>query len=149
MEGYILKKEQEGIVIELSNHVAKVKVARHGDCENCGACPGNNAMVLEVNNAIGAKKGDHVVFELKDTNMLKAAFIVYVLPLILIFIGVQAGVLVARLNNESASILGVIGGAIAFIISIAFIVYYEKMNRTNIHKLPKVVRIYTSSGNVA
>lgn len=145
----MLKKEQEGIVIDLNNHTAKVKVARHGDCENCGACPGNNAMVLEVNNTIGAKKGDHVVFELKDTNMLKAAFIVYLLPLILIFIGVQAGLLFTRLNNESASIFGVIGGVIAFIISIAFIAYYEKMSRTNIHRLPKVVRIDKSSGNVA
>lgn len=144
-----MKKEQEGIVIELNSHIAKVKVARHGDCENCGACPGNNAMVLEANNAIGAKKGDHVVFELVEKNMLKAAFVVYVLPLMLIFAGVEAGDWAARFFNGHNSTFAVVGGIIAFILSIAFIFNYEKMSRSNIHRLPKIVKISSASNKVA
>jgi sigma-E factor negative regulatory protein RseC len=145
----ILKKEQEGIIIEIDNHIAKVKVSRHGDCENCGACPGNNAMVLEVNNEIGAQKGEHVVFELKEKNMLKAAFVVYVLPLIFIFAGVQTGMFISVHLNMHTSTLGAAGGVIAFLLSILLIVYYERMSRTNVNRLPKVVRICAAHENVA
>ncbi|MDP4089355.1 MAG: SoxR reducing system RseC family protein, partial [Bacillota bacterium] len=130
-----MNKEQEGIVIELNDSVAKVKVARHGDCENCGSCPGNKAMVLEVNNRFGAQKGDKVVFEQRQESMLKAAFIVYILPLLAIFVGSEIGIAVSNAINVQAIGLEIAGGAIAFVLSIMFIIHYEKSSRSNINKL--------------
>lgn len=137
-----MKNEKEGIVIDLNNQIAKVKLSRHGDCENCGACPGSEAMVLEANNLIGAKRGEHVVLEVKENNMLKAAFIVYILPLVSIFIGAELGALLSSFFKKSTYSLQIGGAAIAFFISIAIIVYYEKINRSNIHRLPKIIRNY-------
>ncbi|WP_243650516.1 SoxR reducing system RseC family protein [Anaerospora hongkongensis] len=61
-----------------------MKTTRHNDCENCGDCPGNSAIVISVNNALGAKLGQRVAIEVKEVNVLKSAFIVYILPLIAI-----------------------------------------------------------------
>ncbi len=135
-------KEQEGIVIELNNPIAKVKVGRHSDCENCGSCPGNKAMVLEVNNKLGAKKGDKVLFELREDSLLKAAFIVYVLPLIAIFMGVQIGLFISYFMHGHAQALEIAGGTAAFILSVIYIIRYEKSSRANINKLPKIIRIF-------
>lgn len=86
-----MMQEQVGVVLEVSGSMAKVKATRHSDCENCGACPGNQAMVLEARNPVGAKPGQRVAFEVKEVNMLKAAFIVYMLPLVAIFLGAWGG----------------------------------------------------------
>ncbi len=90
-----METQQEGIVLEVFDGTAKVKTSRHNDCENCGACPGNSAIVLEADNSLGAKPGQRVAVEVQEVNMLKAAFIVYVLPLIAIFVGVLIGNVVA------------------------------------------------------
>lgn len=135
-----MKNEKEGIVIEIDNEVAKVKLSRHGDCENCGACPGSEAMILEANNLIGAKRGEHVILEIKENNMLKAAFIVYILPLISIFIGAELGAFLSSTFGKGTYSFQIGGAVIAFLISLAVIVYYEKYNRNNIHRLPKIIR---------
>ncbi len=76
-------KEEEGIIIEIfENNIAKVKVGRHNECKNCGACPGDSSVVIEAKNLLGAKTGQRIAFEMKETNMLMAAFVVYIAPLI-------------------------------------------------------------------
>ena len=135
-----LGKAQEGIIIDTVGEIAKVKVARHGDCENCGSCPGENAMVLEVNNKLGATKGQKIIFEAREKNMLKAAFIVYVFPLIAAFIGATVGFVISTKLSRYEHILETIGGITAFILAVALIVFYEKSTRRDLSKLPKVIR---------
>ena len=63
-------KEEEGIIIEISKeNIAKVKVGRHNECKNCGACPGDNSVVIDAKNPIEAKIGQRIAFEMKDTNI--------------------------------------------------------------------------------
>lgn len=136
-----MKKEQQGIVIEINNNIARVKVARHSHCENCGACPGSNAMVLEVVNDIGARVGQKVVFEIKEEGMVKAAFVVYVLPLLFTIIGIAIGSLISEFTNIAVFSFQVFGGIIAFIFSIVVIIYYEKVYKSNVNRLPKIIKI--------
>lgn len=82
---------EQGLVIEVNNDMAKIKVGRHNDCRNCGACPGNDSVIISANNKIGAKPGQRVAFEVKEDNVLKAAFVVFILPLIVAFIGALLG----------------------------------------------------------
>jgi sigma-E factor negative regulatory protein RseC len=42
---------------------------------------------VEVINKIGAQNGDRVEIEMSDEKVLKAAFIVYIIPLIALFVG--------------------------------------------------------------
>lgn len=136
-----MKKEQQGIVIESNKNIAKVRVARHSHCENCGACPGSNAMILEVVNDIGARDGQKVIFEIKEEGMVKAAFIVYVVPLLLIIFGVVIGSLISGIIDVDTFNFQVAGGVIGFIFSIAVIIYYEKVYKSNVNRLPKIIKI--------
>lgn len=136
-------KEQEGVVIEINGAMAKIKAGRHGDCKNCGACPGDKSMVLDAQNPIGAKPGQRVAFEIKETNMLKAAFIVYLLPIVAIFIGAAAGNWLAVKFQYSTQAFQITGGIIGFIISIIYIKLFEKSSNNNSRMQPVITRSLT------
>ncbi len=66
---------------------AKVSFTRREDCEKCGMCMKHKdsmTVSLNVKNTLGAKVGDEVAIEMRDGFVLKAAFIVYLLPVILV-----------------------------------------------------------------
>lgn len=136
-----MDKQQEGIVLEVSNHMAKVKTSRHNDCENCGACPGNSALVLEARNGIGAIPGQRVAIEIKEINMLKAAFIVYILPLISVLIGVVAGGLFAESFGYTPLLFQIMGGVVAFVLSVLYIKIFDSAARSDVKMQPVIIRI--------
>jgi len=137
-----MKKEQIGIVVEIDGEMAKVRATRHGDCKNCGACPGDNAMIVDAQNPVSAKVGQNVAFEIQEVNMLQAAFIVYILPLVAIFIGALLGGYIApKVGSQSIVLFQVIGGIIAFILSVLYIKFFDKSARNNIKMQPVITKI--------
>lgn len=136
-----MDKQQEGMVIELAGEMARIKTSRHNDCENCGACPGNSAVVLEARNPLGAKVGQRVVIEVQEIGMLKAAFIVYILPLLAIFVGALAGYYLAEYLRQEVLWFEVSGGLIAFVFSILYIKYFDSSARTDAKMQPVIVSI--------
>lgn len=136
-----MDKQQEGIVLEVVGDMAKVKTSRHNDCENCGACPGNSAMVLDALNQVGAKPGQRVAIEVQEINMLKAAFIVYILPLIAVFIGALLGGVLAQKFGSESLWFQVIGGVVAFVLSVVYIKYFDSAARLDVKMQPIIVRI--------
>ena len=134
-------KTEDGIVIELSGKTAMVKVSKHGECKDCGACPGSEAVIVTVLNKKGARIGQRVSFEVKESNALKAAFIVFVLPLIVTFIGILAGGKIAADLNGNIMIGKILCGAAAFILAAVFIKYFDKYVGKNEKSLPIIVRI--------
>ncbi|MCB2296461.1 SoxR reducing system RseC family protein [Clostridium tagluense] len=134
-------KEEEGIIIEiLEGDMAKVKVGRHGECKNCGACPGDSALIIEAQNLIGAKAGQRVAFEMKETNMLMAAFVVYIVPLIAILLGVIAGQAIAMKFGYSVRGFQIVGGTLTFILSILNIKIFDKFAHNNKKMQPVITR---------
>mgnify|MGYP001565562654 CR=1 FL=1 len=136
-----MKKDEEGIVVEVDGQTAKVRAAKHGDCKNCGACPGDNAIVLDAQNPLSAKPGQLVAFEIQETNMLQAAFIVYIMPLLAIFIGSFAGDMLANKFGLAVSSFRISGGILAFILSIIYVKLYDKSSRKNIKMQPVITKI--------
>ncbi|NMM61342.1 SoxR reducing system RseC family protein [Clostridium sp. P21] len=136
-----MKKETEGVVIQTIGNIAKVKANRHGDCKNCGACPGDKAMVVDAINTIGAKPGQHVSFEIKEVNMLKAAFVVYILPLVSVFIGAVIGGFIAEKSGHGSVPFQVVGGILAFIVSIIYIKFFDKAANKDENMKPIITRI--------
>lgn len=65
----------------------RVEFTRREDCEKCGMCMKHKdsmTVSLNVRNTLGAVVGDEVSIEMRDGFILKSAFIVYLLPIILV-----------------------------------------------------------------
>ncbi|MBP2653268.1 MAG: SoxR reducing system protein RseC [Firmicutes bacterium] len=136
-----MQGEQEGIVIAIENGMAKVKTSRHSDCENCGSCPGNTAIVLDALNPVGAEPGQRVLVEVEEVSMLKSAFIVYMLPLIAVFGGIMVGGYLAEILNASPGWFQFAGAILAFAGSGFYIRCFDRHAKNNTKMQPVVKRI--------
>ena len=90
-----------------------------GDCHKCGGCgAATETMLLQAENPIGARPGDMVRLESETGPVLKAAAMLYVLPLVLFFLGYALGAV--KWNH------GGLVGSLAFCIGIALVVAYDR-----------------------
>ncbi|MCI5605668.1 MAG: SoxR reducing system RseC family protein [Clostridia bacterium] len=99
---------------------AEVEITRSSscgeNCASCGLCPGRTAKVYAIND-INAEIGDTVIIDMADGKVLGAAFLVYIVPLIILIIGYFAGY--AVFNSEALGIIiGFLFMAVAFIVII-------------------------------
>jgi len=89
-----------------------------GDCHKCSGCgAAKEAIVFEAKNAIGAKPGDLVKIEAESGPVLKAAAVMYMVPMILFFVGYAIGEIWT---------LGALVGGLFFLGSIALVVVYDR-----------------------
>lgn len=130
-------------MLEVIDDIAKVKASRHNDCENCGSCPGNNAIVLVARNPVGAKRGQRVVFEIEQISMLKSAVVVYAVPVLGTIAGAVVGwyfgTEVMGINDPFWLQMG--GGTIACVLSLLYVRYYDRKARTRADMQPVITRI--------
>ena len=90
-----------------------------GDCHKCSGCgAAKEAVVLKADNPIGAGRGDLVKVESATAPVLKAALVLYVLPLVLFFLGYYLGTL---LGNFGALI-----GCLGFVLGVGIVVLYDR-----------------------
>ena len=90
-----------------------------GDCHKCSGCgAAKEAILLEAKNSIGAKMGDLVIIESETGPVLKAAAVMYLLPMVLFFLGYYVG--------DVLWSLGALVGCLAFAASIALAVLYDR-----------------------
>jgi len=90
-----------------------------GDCHKCSGCGAAKETILfTAQNPIGAKPGELVVVESASGPVLKAAAVLYMLPLVLFIaaylLGMQWGI-------------GGLLGALAFAAGIALVIAYDRL----------------------
>lgn len=74
--------------------VRVLESACSGDCHKCAGCgAATQTMLFEANNPIGAKPGQMVIVSSQSGPVLKAAMVLYMMPLVLFFLGYAMGVL--------------------------------------------------------
>ncbi len=134
-------KTEEGLVIETTGTAAKIKVGRHNDCQNCGACPGDNSVIVWVKNERGAVVGQRVIFEVRETNAVLAAFIVFIFPLLGIFIGAGCGKLISNYIAGYTTGLEILCAAVAFSLTIICIKIFDKYLNKNEKNRPSILKI--------
>ena len=136
-----MKNEEVGYVIESENGMAKIKVGRHSDCKNCGACPGSNSIILTVKNPIEAQIGQKVAFQVKENKMLSSVYIVYIQPLLLTILGVIIGYFIATYMHSSIKFFEIFIGGIFFILSLICIGFIEKKCEKDKERIPVITKI--------
>ena len=83
---------QQGYIIEIVDEkTARLKMQRHSACTSCGKCQTLSSetkeILVEVDNTIGAKIGDHVEVNMDNMNVLKATALAYIVPLVFLMLG--------------------------------------------------------------
>lgn len=90
-----------------------------GDCHKCAGCgAATETIVLTARNPIGACAGELVFIQSASGPVLKAAAVLYVLPMVLFFLGYLLGAL--------AWGRGAVAGGIAFVMGICLAVCYDR-----------------------
>ena len=90
-----------------------------GDCHKCSGCgAAQETMILEADNPIGAAVGDFVTIQAATGPVLKGAAMLYVLPLVLFFLGYALGMM--------AWGKGGLVGCLSFVLGILLAVVYDR-----------------------
>ena len=90
-----------------------------GDCHKCSGCgAAKEAVLFTADNPIGARAGDLVKVESDTGTVLKAAVVLYVLPLVLFFLGYYIGTLMGS--------FGALMGCLGFVLGVVIIVVYDR-----------------------
>jgi len=90
-----------------------------GDCHKCSGCgAAKETVLLKAENPIGARRGDLVKLESATGPVLKAAAVLYMLPMLLFFAGYFAG--------DSLWQRGALVGCLAFVAGIVIAVLYDR-----------------------
>ena len=106
-----------------ANGTAQVVCVREsacsGDCHKCSGCgAAKETILLTADNPIGAGVGDLVNLRSETGPVLKAAAVLYMMPLVLFFAGYAAG--------AALGLSGALFGGLSFVLSIALIVAYDR-----------------------
>ena len=138
---------EQGIVIKTSATDAVVKTVKSSACKGCssrGSCHTvgeSDEMEVDAINAAGAKVGDRIVLNLESGPLLKATFLLYVFPIILLIIG-------AALGQRIATMLGLESSGLSVLLGFAFLfaaVLFIKKKANNLAKRdkyrPTIIRI--------
>ena len=123
---------------------ARVQFDRRSACDKCKMCltaSGDKMKVyVDVKNTLGAKVGDKVGVAMNDKFVLKAAFIVYIVPVIL----VGAGLAIFRKLSDLLMLLVV---AIALLIGVAIGIMADRLIRKKGAFAPTMTAIYRDEGS--
>jgi sigma-E factor negative regulatory protein RseC len=110
-----MKETMECMVVSVDQKMAKVRQKMHSDCSNCGLCEGSNTVYYEAINPVNAACGQSVIVEIEKQNILYTAFMVFVLPLIVIAVGSMLGIFIAGYIHVSDILAAVVVSVIALI----------------------------------
>ena len=104
-----------------------------GDCHKCSGCGAQKeTMIVTAENPIRAEVGDFVTLSSDTASVMKAVVAVYLIPLVLFFVGYALG--------HSLGISGGLMGGLGFLLGIAFAVWFDR------HTAKKNDTVYTITG---
>lgn len=122
---------ETGIVKESHDNMASIIIQRHSACKKCGVCKigtDEKTVIAQASNHIGAQVGDRVEVELSFGTLMSASLIIYVIPLIMFFIGCVIGFYLITIHS-----LGTNNPIVSFAVGCIFLVttYFiiRKMDR--------------------
>lgn len=139
---------QRGFIIEIvDNTTAKMIMQRHSACASCGKCNKLSSecqdLVVEVDNSIGAQKGDHVEVSMESVKMIKATMLAYFLPLVFLLIGTVGTYYILNLIKftDKIEVISGIVGLLCTFISYLILNIKDKKFKESRDYIPKITRI--------
>ena len=140
---------EQGIVIKTDSGAAWVKTVKSGNCAGCsarGSCHamgGDDQMEVKAINEVGAKVGDRIILSFKTSSLLKASFLLYVFPILLLIVGAAIGQEIApRFEFNPSGLAAIMGFSFFFAALLIIKTTADKLAKKNEYR-PKVIKILT------
>ncbi|WP_042276719.1 SoxR reducing system RseC family protein [[Clostridium] dakarense] len=140
---------QQGYIIEIVDEkTAKLKMQRHSACASCGKCVTSSEkkdILVEVENTIGAKIGDHVEVNMENVKVLKATAFAYLIPLMGLLIGTIGTYFILESLGVKSNI-EIISAVVGFLTTfICYVVLNKNDNKFKDSKdfIPTITKILT------
>lgn len=115
---------ETGEIVATNNGFATVRVSKKTECDKCGMCvfpKGEAHADFQVSNDVGAKKGDKVIFETTENGRLSGAILVFLIPLLLIGVGILIGYTAFSEKQELFALLFALGLVALWFVPLSFI----------------------------
>ena len=142
--------EEIGTVIRSGGGKTRVQINRSEKCSGCHGCllaEGGNYLILEVIDPFGTATGDRVKIEAKAGSAAKSGFILYILPLISLFIGYISGSkLVSLLGSTATEGWGILSAFLFMALTYGAIYLFQKRFVRKHSLQMRVVKILGNAG---
>jgi sigma-E factor negative regulatory protein RseC len=141
---------EQGIVEGTEKEKALIRIERTSACATCqsrGSCREASIkdMVLEVANALGARKGDRVEISIPSGSFLILSLLVYFLPVAALIAGAFAGGAFARMLHTNPTVSSVVGGCLATGVTFYGLKRFDRSRRAQKEFKPRMTRVLRSS----
>lgn len=140
---------ERGRVVETAGNMAKVEIFRRDECSRCKVCGfgSRDKIVAVATNVIGAKEHDEVELELEAAQVVRAAAIMYLIPLVSLLLGLYLGTVFASFagRQDTASLAAAILGFGFMGLSYVGIAVYSKRPTMSKYQA-KVIRVVGMDG---
>lgn len=132
---------KEGIVAKSENGTLTVLIKTHNACDACraecgGHCDKAKLEVIEIENTLGAEKGDRVIVYSKTKRIMLYAFCVFVLPVVLTVI---CTLCLSSLTNSPLLLFA--SGVFVFILFFAILhLIFKNLRDNDVFKLERIIK---------
>lgn len=133
-----------GCVTSVSGDAATIAMPMSGECKKCGICAvaGNGKQVLlEARNDAGAGEGDLVEIEIAPGRVLAAAFIIYMIPILMTIVGFLTGS--AAAGGDPDASLPIVLAVVFLVVSFVLVWLYDRRLRRAERRHAVVTRLLT------
>jgi len=119
--------EEKGKVVKVETGLAQVEMEPASACARCGIClqTSGEKPILYVRDSIGVRPGDEVLVYFESKNALKAAFLIYLFPVVSLVAGYFFGRAIFK-----TEISGILLAGLGFVSALFFLYQYDKKLRT-------------------
>ena len=132
---------EKGEVVEVKKGKVKVRFVRKSACAGCHACgmpDDEKEMILTFDDPGDVIEGDRVDVDIPQRGVLVSVMIMYVVPLILLFVGLLVGSAVFK--GDSAELLSALLGIGLAAVCYTVIRLLDKRLRRSAMFAPRIVR---------
>lgn len=139
--------EETGIVIETKDRKAQVRIERSEACEGCHACSSiaqdGRYLITEAADSVGASIGDIVRIRTEGAGPVQAGLLLFLFPLLLLFLGYFAGSSLAPAVGlaSSAQTVGIAAAGVFFFAAFGVLSLVTKKSLASREAKPTIVEI--------
>jgi len=149
--------EESGVILGLEGGLAVVQTERRSTCGGCragGSCAtswldrllGRRPVLLKARNGIGAGPGDLVVVGVEESDLLRAAVMAYLVPVLALVLGAILGQALAGVIGSGSDLPVLLCGAAAFALALLRLRRYSAALEGAQRHRPVVLRRLAAGG---